>query len=138
MLLYRRLEYDFLFLCLASFFFPSFYPSLGQFLRTNVLSTFPKTFSRNFLYFHIFQFFKNWEKSCSIRTALIRVCFSSSYYFVRAAVIRSTSASTCCVYFLFHLYSALSQNSICFICFTFFCVPCFLDRRRSRIRYASI
>ena len=29
---YRRLEYDFLFLCLASFFFPSFSPSLLRYV----------------------------------------------------------------------------------------------------------
>ena len=72
---YRRLQYD-LFLCLASFFFPSFPPSF-----------------------------------------LIRVCFSCSYCFVRAAAICSRQQARLC--FLCNLCSALSQNSFCFVCFTF-------------------
>ena len=35
---YRRLEYDFMFLCLASFFFPSFSPSLFGYVSLRIAS----------------------------------------------------------------------------------------------------
>ena len=82
---YRRLEYDFLRLCLASFFFPSFSPSLLRYV------------------------------------SLLRI----------ASSVQQSSAprQQVCVYFLCHLYSALSQNSACCICSIFFVFLVILGRR---------
>ena len=54
--------------------------------------------------------------------------FVLPWYLVCAAVICSTSASMIRVYFLCHLYSAVSHDCFCFVCFTFFVFLLFFVR----------